>query len=140
MTLSKQPVSSFGAELQATLRKGAQQAFEITFETPQLAIRFQHRINALRAAMKREKHSDWEQLYRCGVYIDKADPKKLIIAPRDSEFRKALAAAGITNLEPLPTTEVTITSGPSDNFLAEIVRETAIPKLSDIPPEGENKV
>lgn len=125
------PVSSFGAELHEALRRGSDTEFRLTFDTPTLAKRFQHRINHLRAAMKKENHRDWEQLYRCGVHIDSADPKVLILAPRDSEFRSALSAAQI-GPEPLPIREVSIPTplpedSAVDSFLGELTTATAIP-------------
>src|SRR5258705_33304 len=94
MTKSNQPVASFGAEIQSTLRAGAERELRLKFSHRNLAIRFGQRINALRAAMRREDHPDWHQLYRCGVHHDPDDPRILIIAPKDSEFRAALQAAG----------------------------------------------
>src|SRR5215831_18448697 len=95
------PASSFGAELQATLREGANKELRLKFESEALATRFMHRINALRAALKREDHADWEQLYRCGVRRDPGDRRTLILAPRDSEFRSVLKDAGIA-ISPIP--------------------------------------
>lgn len=138
MAKTNQPVSSFGAELQATLRKGAQQELEIRFDTPALAIRFRQRINALRKALKDSNHADWEQMYRCGVYIDPKDPRILRLAPRDSEFRSFLQAAGVGVEAPLPTTVVEVsTPAPgtapdaADDFLSTLREATTIPKGSE---------
>jgi len=131
---SRFPASSFGAELQATLREGANKELRLKFESEALATRFMHRINALRAALKRENHTDWEQLYRCGVHRDPADRKTLILAPRDSEFRSALQDAGVT-VSPLPEVkEFNIkTTGPDsppsvDDFLSDLRDATTVPK------------
>ena len=99
---SRFPVSSFGDELQGVLRQGANKEVRIQFDTETLCTRFMHRLNALRAAMKREQHPDWEQLYRCGVHKDPTDRRVLILQPRDSEFRAAIQAAGITLAAPVP--------------------------------------
>jgi|SRR5215471_9352264 hypothetical protein len=126
------PASSFGAELQATLREGANKELRIKFETPKLCTRFMHRLNALRAALKREQHPDWEQLYRCGIHKDTIDGSILILGPRDSEFRSAIAQAGVSLTAPVPERiEVTIPTAPADpadDFLATLRDATTIPK------------
>lgn len=138
MTRSKLlPSSSFGAELQATLREGANKELRLKFDSEAIATRFMHRINALRAAMKREDHADWEQLYRCGVHRDPADRKTIILAPRDSEFRGALQNAGVALAAPVPeVSEYTIKTpktpdapptDPADDFLATLREATTIP-------------
>jgi hypothetical protein len=132
MTRTKDmPVDSFGPNLQAVLRKGANVEVKINFPTPELALRFRHRIHTLRAAMKRENHPDWQQLYRCGIYIDPKDTKALIIAPRDSEFNEALKDAGFTDIEATQKVEYTIpepkiprpdnpADDPAESFLATL--------------------
>lgn len=105
------PVSSFGKELQDALRAGSNKEVRIEFTTPELALRFNQRINSLRAAMRREAHPDSDQLYRAGVRISKENPKILIISPKDSEFRDALKAAGL-EAAPLPQV-ITISMTPS---------------------------
>lgn len=134
------PVSSFGAELQATLREGANKELRLKFDTEAMATRFMHRLNALRAAMKREQHSDWEQLYRCGVHRDATDHKIIILSPRDSEFRAALKEAGVNISTPPPEVkEFTIKTpdpeaapplDPAEDFLSTLRDATAIPKKS----------
>jgi hypothetical protein len=133
MTRSKHmPLSSFGAELQEVMRQGANKEIRITFDTEALATRFLHRINTLRVAMKREKHPDWEQLYRCSARKDEQDPKILIVAPRDSEFLPALKSAGIAVVEPeiseykVPTPAPD--SGGVEDFLGELRDVTTVPK------------
>jgi hypothetical protein len=131
------PASSFGAELQATLREGANKELRLKFESETLATRFMHRINALRAALKREQHQDWEQLYRCGVHRDPGDRKILILSPRDSEFRGVLQQAGIT-ISPIPEVkefdiksrppEAAPSSDPAEDFLATLRDLTTVPK------------
>ena len=135
---SKFPVSSFGAELQATLREGANKELRLKFDSEALATRFIHRLNALRAAMKREEHSDWEQFYRCGVHRDPSDRKTIILSPRDSEFRSALQDAGVSLVAPVPeVSEYTIRTpegplapaiDPAEDFLATLRDATTIPK------------
>lgn len=127
------PVSSFGAELQATLREGANKELRLKFDSEALATRFMHRLNALRAAMKREEHADWEQLYRCGIHKDPADRKILVLSPRDSEFRKAIAEAGVDLTAPIPETKEYEIKTPSplqpvDDFLADLRDATTVPK------------
>jgi hypothetical protein len=93
-----------------------------------------HRINALRAALKRENHPDWEQLYRCGVHRDTGDRRTLILAPRDSEFRSVLKDAGVT-VNPIPEVKEFTIKTPSpdsvpsvDDFLSDLRDATTIPK------------
>jgi len=123
------PASSFGAELQATLREGANKELRIKFSNAKLCTRFMHRLNALRAALKREDHADWEQLYRCGIHKDILDPCTLILGPRDSEFRSAIKDAGVSLTAPIPEkVEVTVSSDPADDFLATLRDATTVPK------------
>lgn len=116
---SKSPTSSFDSSLIDALRSGSREPVTLEFETAKQATKFRHRIHGLRAAMRRESHPDWEQLYRAGVYIDVTDPKKVIIRPRDSEFHDVLKAAGVklTADEP-PTTPETKTGDTVEDFLA----------------------
>jgi len=90
-----------------------------------------HRLNALRAALKREQHPDWEQLYRCGIHKDPIDPSILVLGPRDSEFRAAIAQAGVTLVDPVPEKiEVTVPTAPADpaeDFLATLRDATTVP-------------
>lgn len=130
------PTSSFGAELQATLREGANKELRIKFSSEALATRFIHRLNSLRAAMKREQHSDWEQLYRCGVHRDPQDRAKIILAPRDSEFRAAIKESGVDLTAPVPEVSEYVIKTPApedrrdsaDDFLATLRDATAVPK------------
>lgn len=135
------PLSSFGAELQATLREGAQRRVEIEFPNKKLATRFNQRINALRNAMKKAGHPDWEQLYRCSVYPDATDPCKLTIGPRDAEFHDILTKAGISVGKEVPLTKVTVGEskpGNVDAFLIDIIEATSVQRtLDEIPPSEE---
>lgn len=106
---SDQPLSSFGSELLATLRAGADKEIRITFDSPKTAVRFKQRIHQLRQAMKKAQAPGWEQTYRCGVRFADDDPKTLILAPKDSEFRSFLRSAQIPEIvEPPPVSEVRI--------------------------------
>ena len=133
---SKFPASSFGAELQATLREGANRELRLKFESESLATRFIHRLNALRAAMKREEHRDWQMLYSCGIHRDPADKTIIIISPRDSEFRRVLTEAGIDVAKEPPISEYTIKAtspdgppiDPAEDFLATLRDATTVPK------------
>ena len=131
---SRFPASSFGAELQATLREGANKELRLRFDSEALATRFMHRINALRAALKREDHPDWQQLYRCGVHRDPGDRRTLILAPRDSEFRSVLKDAGVA-VNPIPEVKEFNIKTPSpdgppsvDDFLSDLRDATTVPK------------
>lgn len=145
------PVSSFGIELQNALRAGSNKEVRIEFATPNLALRFNQRINALRAAMRREAHPDADQYYRAGVSISKENPKELIIAPKDSEFRAALKTAGI-DAPPLPETLIMTMPTPqpgtspdsADQFLATLAAATEPPtaagEVENNPPPSEKPV
>lgn len=144
---SIQPLSSFGPELQSTLREGANRELRITFPTESLAVRFAQRINQLRLAMKRAAHPEWEQLYRCGIHFAEGDKTTLIIGPKDSEFRSFLRKAGVDVASPPPVSEVTIhppssPSDPVDEFFAELVAATTPPPPSseDDPPSPLEKL
>jgi hypothetical protein len=95
--------------------------------------------------MKREDHKDWRQLYRCGVYKDENDPRILILAPRDSEFRQVLIDSGIVGVDPPPEQKDYTIEKPvpgqvldADSFLAALRDQTTIPpkekkpKLTDL--------
>lgn len=128
----KFPVSSFGTELFATLREGANKKIRLKFDDEATATRFRARVNSFRQAMRREKHPQWEELYRCGLYKD-PDKTVVVIAPRDSEFLEALNKAGVPlGITPAPIPEekeVRIKSESADlteDFLASI--HSDIPK------------
>src|SRR6516164_9447428 len=89
------PVDSFGSNLHAVLREGANKELRIKFLDDRIATRFIHRLNALRAAMKREAHPDWKRLYACGIHRDSTDRRIVLISPRDSEFIEAITEVGI---------------------------------------------
>lgn len=90
MTDPKSPMSSFGEELHKALRLGCKQEVTLTFAEERLAIRFRQRIMALRRAMRAEKHPDWQEAYRCGIFHTKGE-LKVTLRPRDSEFKDVLA-------------------------------------------------
>src|SRR5215468_10983433 len=100
MSKPRFPSSSFGTVVHSVLREGANRTVKMKFDTERLATRFAQRVNMLRAAMKREDHPDWEQLYRCGVHREPGAPNILIFSPRDSEFAETARAAGIKVEEP----------------------------------------
>lgn len=135
MTKSKLPVSSFGPELQNALRAGSNEELRLVFDTPQMAIRFSARINALRAAMRREKHPDTDRLYRAGVSISRENDKCVVIAPKDSEFRDVLREAGIRGTPPsphvtkleIPTPRPGVEHDPANDFLANLTEATKVP-------------
>lgn len=140
MAKTHAPISSFGAELHATLRRGASIKFKITFDTPQLAVRFNQRINQLRNAMKHARHADWENLYRCGCYIDRQNPCALWIGPKDHEFRAALEAAGVEVGEAPKIVEVEVSSAPPgsvDDFLSALTDATSVQKNLEGDSDGE---
>lgn len=143
MAKTHDPITSFGSELHAVLREGANREVRITFPKRELATRFKQRINKLRIAMKNAKHPDWEQLYRCGVTTDFTNPCIVVLAPKDSEFRQFLGPAGVDCAAPPPVTSVTIgesTPESVDSFLAELSDATSIQKALDENTEEEPPV
>jgi hypothetical protein len=146
MAKAHQPSSSFGTELLSVLREGANKRIELTFETVALAIRFTSRINALRAAMKREKHPDTDRLYRAGVYLQKGS-NTVIIQPKDSEFREVIEAAHIT-VDPLPelshydveTPKPGVEEDPATLFLSTLTEATSVPREAEAPRPPSDKV
>lgn len=137
-----QPLSSFGAELQSTLREGANRELRIKFPTASLAARFAQRLNQLRLAMKRAAHPEWEQLYRCGIHFAEGDKTTLIIGPKDSEFRAFLSSAGVDVVPPPPISEVSVhppssPSDPVDEFFADLVAATAPPPPEPLPSPSD---
>lgn len=103
------PVSSFGPELMAALKKGAVEKVELKFPSMKAAIFFQHRIHTLRSMMREENHPDAELVSRARTarHWDAAnDPKgekgcSLIIQPNDIQFRSIVEAAGVSVEVPL---------------------------------------
>lgn len=106
------PVTSFGPELQEALRRGSTSDYTITLESEAVAIRFAHRLNSLRAAMRSEDHPDWRQLYRTSV---RRRGSQVMIGPQDSQFASALRDA----LESLPSTTPTPTPNSSESVSAD---------------------
>lgn len=137
---SDQPLSSFGNELLATLRHGADRELRITFDSAKMAIRFQQRINQFRQAHKKAQVPGWEQLYRCGMHLDDTNPRVLVLAPKDSEFRKFLLDAKIEVDSPAPVSEVAIHTplpgADADSFLSTLVDVTAAPEVEKKSDEG----
>lgn len=99
---SRYPVSSFGPELMAVLLKGAREEVRIPCRDAKQAQHLQARIHALRGAMNREKHPQYELSTRARTARDwkigedgKAKDFALIIRPNDSQFADIIKAAGI---------------------------------------------
>lgn len=120
MSDPKSPVSSFGDELQKALRLGCKQEVILNFPSEKLASRFRQRIMALRRAMRTEKHPEWQEAYRCGVFLEGA---RVTLAPRDSEFAGVIGA--LPPAPPLPEAPSLVEgapepSDPADAFLASL--------------------
>lgn len=112
---SPTPVSSFGPELLNALIQGSKQRFEIKDVSYREAVKFRMRCHQLRHRMRVENHQLAEVVAKTRIqivwdtnvietlyskkrvpYPKSADAKvDVIIEPHDSEFRNALAAAGI---------------------------------------------
>lgn len=145
MAKTHDPITSFGAELNAVLRQGANREVRIKLPDKNLAIRFKQRLNKLRVAMKAAKHPDWVQLYRCGITTDPSDPCTIVLRPKDSEFRDFIKGAGVSVEEPPAVTSVTVgesTPEAVDSFLAELSDATSVQKALDEstikPPKEED--
>lgn len=135
------PLSSFGPELQAVLRKGADAQVRLRFDSAAMATRFKHRVHSLRLAMKREKHPDWMNVYRCGLTDDPSDPCVVVVGPKDAEFRKFIQDVVPDSPAPAPVTSVDVPTPPPgtvDSFLADVMAETDVQKVlnedTDEPP------
>lgn len=140
MARTHAPVSSFGPELQSVLREGANREVKIKFETGKQAVRFVARINALRSAMRKEKHPDADQLYRAGARIDPTDLRTVIVSPRDSEFRSFISDAkvGITSAPPtaFPEGGVPETSTPVPGVASDVA-DSFLSTLSEVSPDPQ---
>ena len=117
---SRFPVSSFGSDLQAVLREGAEKELRLTFPTDKIATRFMHRINSLRSAMRKEGHRDWEQYYRAGIYKDRGNPSVVIIAPRDYEFKETIQKAGVQTVDDSAPPLAAPSGDTVDDFLSSL--------------------
>lgn len=123
---NRTPVASFGPELYSLLLKASMERIEVPFPTWALGLRCQQRIHMLRAAMKREEHSDYlivsrvrtslvwgskaglaevpnKRIKNTVIPADRQTPAKLILQPQDSEFNAIIRKAGIEvpSLEPI---------------------------------------
>lgn len=119
MKRSKIPIESFGPELMAALLAGSLR--EVRFPLPyRFAVQFRRRIHQLRARMREERHEKSKQVERAQVSVlwgkeagltepllrrtvsgnkvpeDLNCPAVVRIKPYDSEFAKALEAAGVS--------------------------------------------
>lgn len=95
------PVSSFGEKLLAALYQGAKEPFLVKLKTRTEATKLMHRLNSLRMALRREKHPDWEALYKAGIYRHATNPEWIWVKPKDSEFDEAFRGLKDTT-PPLP--------------------------------------
>lgn len=126
MTKSRTPVSSFGPELLAALREGS--SAEVIFDLPskELATRFKARLNALRAAMRKEDHPLAAQVMRAGIRSPSDNACRVILAPRDSEFASALKRASVEVDLFLPRAQTPLpgtSPDPASDFLSTIIGE-----------------
>lgn len=115
------PVSSFGPELMAALKKGAVETVTLKFPNLKTATFFHHRLHTLRAAMRDEGHPDAQLVSRARAvklwgtklgkeYEDDHQGNRachVVIQPNDAQFNEALKEAGIEVETPqLPLTPV----------------------------------
>jgi len=123
------PSVSFGPELFAVLREGSLREVRIRHRTKEEATQFAQRLNMLRSSLRHENHPDWENFFRAQVRKDKTDPTTVVVSPRDSQYSKAIADAGISvlpegNTPPMDTKSApkTDTNDPAEDFLASLRR------------------
>lgn len=145
------PLTSFGPELMATLRKAGTEVVEIEFPTYKLACRFQQRIYQLRTSMRFHSHPDYAIATRVGsklVWGSKAGyhkepdvrynaknvpipvgdpPAKLIFYPRDSEFAAILSKAKIDvpSVDQTPVTAPSVDGVKDMSFLDDFITENS---------------
>lgn len=104
------PVSSFGPEMMAALKKGAVEKLVLKFPNLKAATFFHHRLHTLRSAMREEQHPDAELVSRARAskvwgaklgeeYANDFKGLKachIVIEPNDAQFNAVLAEAGVT--------------------------------------------
>lgn len=140
-------IESFGPEVLQGLIEGSKR--EITLELPyRKAAFFRQRANALRAAMRAQKHTMYPAVSQATIRIiwgeeagldkipetksekgvrapaNRNERVKLVISPADSEFGEALKQAGVEvkplSLHPPPNTGSTT---PVEDVLADYLKE-----------------
>lgn len=106
--LGRSPVSSFGPELMELLIQGSQKRLEIPCDSMAQMKFLQMRIHALRGAMNKENHPNyqmatkartsctWDHTKFPGRFPKDATNCVLVVAPNDSQFAGILERAGIT--------------------------------------------
>jgi len=97
---SRYTVGSFGPELMAILLKGARERVEIPCPDQRTMKFIQMRLQMLRGAMYREKHSQYELVTRARTTRHWAPDNKdkdcvLIVQPNDSQFTEIFKQAGV---------------------------------------------
>lgn len=102
MTRTKRDSSSFNPRLLAALEEGCKREVRLRFATAKEAVRCRQEINKLRAALRAEERSGWQNYSSAGVYIDAKEPAIVVIKPKLMEYKDALDAAGIPDPEAGP--------------------------------------
>lgn len=159
---AKAPLSSFGPELMQALVAGGRGRVVIPFAEKAKAHSFQRRIHTLRARMRDEDHKDYDVAARAKVSLywghraveaklapggREADFKDddrgrlgawIVIAPQDSEFAEALAAAKITTSDVhAPKVEEEVEVPVPLNRVAEAEDlDDFVDELQDLQPKG----
>lgn len=126
MTKSSSPISSFGPELMVILREGSEKRCTYDLPSSQAAFRLMSRINALRAAMRRESHPDSDRVYRAGVKIDRENRCRVIVEPKDSEFRNLLSnSSPLAELtaQNIPVDPPGVAEDSADVFLSDLAKK-----------------
>lgn len=98
----KRPALNFDSRLLLALEEGCKREVRLLCAGAKEAIRLRHEINTLRAALREQNRTDWQRFYQAGLYIDKKDPRVLLIKPKDGEFKSILDAAGVPDLAAPP--------------------------------------
>lgn len=102
MPRAKRSSSSFNPRLLLALEEGCKREVQLACNDHKEAVRCRQEINKLRAALREEGRTGWENYTTAGVYIDSKNPTVVVIKPKATEYKAALDAAGIPDPDPVP--------------------------------------
>lgn len=112
--------ASFNPRLLLALEEGCKREVRLPCSTAKEAVRCRQEINKLRAALREEGRTGWENYVTAGVYLDTKDPSIVIIKPKAEEYKSALDAAGIPDPEPPANTKEQTEPTVFDNLLGDL--------------------
>jgi hypothetical protein len=119
---------NFSHRFQLAFEIGSKRELRIPCPTEARALHLRAQINSYRSAAMKENKTNWGKLYDAGVYIEKAEPKVVVIRPKSLEWKDVLDAAGIPDLledDPTPTAPAAATNDATSeeelqSFFAEL--------------------